>query len=88
MIILRTIGYIINSLLLFIAIISIVRLVMDSYILDIKELPVGPLVEELTDIIMEHGKKFIPINSPKNLLISITIVSLILFIVIRAVVLV
>ncbi|MEA3506416.1 MAG: hypothetical protein U9R36_02830 [Elusimicrobiota bacterium] len=83
---LRVLGYLINSLLLLVVIISAARIIMDSYAKDIMEIPVGPLVKELSDVIMEQGRKFLPIKEEKNLLIGIVIGLMIVILIIQAVI--
>ncbi|MDA3792891.1 MAG: hypothetical protein PF545_04445 [Elusimicrobia bacterium] len=86
MIILRTIGHLINSILLFIIVVSAARIAIEAYTKDIMEVPVGPLVKEISDIIMEYGRKFLPFDKQKNLLLGISMTSFILIIIIRAVI--
>jgi hypothetical protein len=84
---LRALGYLVNSLLLFAVLICAARVIMDSYAKNIMDIPVGPLVKELSEVIMEQGRKFLPIKEEKNLLIGIIISLIIVILIIQAVIL-
>ncbi len=82
---LSVIGYIINSVILFIVIIVVAKLYINFTKKNIEEFPVGPLIKELSELICKNGRKFFPIKEENILLYVLLSTCFILFFIVRAI---
>ena len=82
---LSVLGYVINSIILLIVVVVIARIYVNLKGADTSSSPMGPLVKEISDIIIENGRKFFPVKEETTLLYVIIAVLIVLFFIVRAV---
>ncbi|MFC2091317.1 hypothetical protein ACFLTD_00910 [Elusimicrobiota bacterium] len=76
-------GYMLISVVLFLVIGVSGRIFLILGKKEPENIPMGPILKEFSDLIIEHGKKFIPIEDPLILLISIDIICVVLIVTIN-----
>ncbi len=77
----KVIGYVINSFLFLVIVISSVRLALEFMREKAgpdKDMHFGPLLEEVSDLIAEQTRKIIPLKQVKSLMVTAIICSMLL----------
>ncbi len=82
---LSALGYIINSIIFIVVVIVSARIYINLSKKETGDLPMGPLVKELSDLILACGRKFVPLNDDTQLLIVILCISMIFIFIVKSI---
>ncbi len=82
---LSALGYIINSIIFIVVVIVSACIYINLSKKEAGDLPMGPLVKELSDLILACGRKFVPLNDDTQLLIVILCISMIFIFIVKSI---
>jgi hypothetical protein len=82
---LNVLGYLINSIILIIIVTLVIRIYMNIKKEEPEKIFLGPLVKEVSDLILKNSVKFFPVKDESALLYTTLSAAVILFILVKAI---
>lgn len=76
---LNILGYLINSFLIILFLVVLVKLILTRQGKDLNTVFLGPLIKDFSEIIFSQARKFIPIQEESNLSITLLVIFVLLF---------
>ena len=76
---LNVLGYLINSFLIILFLVVLVKLILTRQGKDLNTVLAGPIIRDFSELIFDQARKFIPIEEESNLSITLLIVFVLLF---------
>ena len=76
---LNVLGYLINSFLIILFFVVLVKLILTKQGKDLNTVLAGPIIRDFSELIFDQARKFIPIEEESNLSITLLVVFVLLF---------